>query len=281
MCATSLGLLLLLLSTGAAAQGQIALPATGDIDTVAGYGTDGYSGDNGLATAAELKNPYGVAVDATGNIYIADTSNNRIRKVTVATGIISTVAGNGTAGDSGDGGDATSAEMDRPTGIAVDITGNVYIATFFNNRIRAVNQNRTASTITWATPVPITYGTALSASQLNATASVPGTFVYTPAAGTVPSAGTQTLSVTFTPTDPIDYASATSTVTITVNKVTPVITWVIPLNAMSTIAGTFVYSPAIGTVLTSGMHTLTVAFFPADTTNYTTATSTAAVTVIQ
>ena len=81
-------------------------------------------------------------------------------------------------------------------------------------------------TITWATPADITYGTALGATQLNATASSPGTFVYTPAAGTVLNAGAgQTLSVTFTPTDAANYTTATETVTINVLKATPTITW--------------------------------------------------------
>jgi sugar lactone lactonase YvrE len=113
--------------------------ATGIITTVAGNGTQGYSGDNGPATSAELSGAFGVAVDASGNIYIADYSNLRIRKVTVATGIITTVAGNGTQGYSGDNGLATSAEVDYPYGVAVDTLGNIYIADTFNNRVREVS----------------------------------------------------------------------------------------------------------------------------------------------
>ncbi len=79
--------------------------------------------------------------------------------------------------------------------------------------------------ITWNNPASIVYGTALSATQLNATASVAGTFAYTPAAGTIPVAGTDTLSVTFTPTDTTDYTSVTKTVTLTVTQAAPVITW--------------------------------------------------------
>jgi RHS repeat-associated protein len=116
--------------------------STGDISTVAGNGTGGYSGDGGPATSAELYFPYGVAVDASGDIYIADLGNNRIRKVTVSTGDISTVAGNGTGGYSGDGGPATSSELNRPIGVAADDAGNLYIADEGNNRIRKV----TAST---------------------------------------------------------------------------------------------------------------------------------------
>ncbi len=112
--------------------------ATGIIATVAGNGTFGYSGDSGPATSAELSQPAGVAVDSSGNIYIADQYNYRIRKVTVSTGIITTVAGNGTAGFGGDGGSATSAELNRPFGVAVDSSGNLYIADTLNYRDRKV-----------------------------------------------------------------------------------------------------------------------------------------------
>jgi pimeloyl-ACP methyl ester carboxylesterase len=112
--------------------------STGTISTVAGDGTAGYSGDGGAATSAEINTPYGVVVDSAGNIYIADYGNQRIRKVTVSTGIISTVAGNGIVGYSGDGGAATSAELDSPTGVALDRAGNIYIADLGNYRIRKV-----------------------------------------------------------------------------------------------------------------------------------------------
>ena len=111
--------------------------ATGIVTTVAGNGTQGYSGDGGPATSAQL-NPYCVAVDGSGNLYIADYSNSVIRKVTAATGIITTVAGNGTHGYSGDGGPATGAQLWFPTGVAVDGSGNLYIADSTNNRIRKV-----------------------------------------------------------------------------------------------------------------------------------------------
>ena len=87
---------------------------------MAGNGTTGYSGDGGLATKAELCAPEDVTVDSAGNIYIADSCNNRIRKVTVSTGIITTVAGDGTGGYSGDGGQATSAELSDPIGVGLD-----------------------------------------------------------------------------------------------------------------------------------------------------------------
>ncbi|HEX7415421.1 MAG TPA: NHL repeat-containing protein, partial [Bacteroidia bacterium] len=119
---------------------------TGIISTFAGNGTWSYSGDGGQATAAEFKTPTGVAIDAVGNLYIADYYNSRIRKVNTA-GIISTFAGNGTAGYSGDGGQATSAELHYPFGVAVDASGNLYIADNQNNRVRKVNSSGIISTI--------------------------------------------------------------------------------------------------------------------------------------
>ncbi len=107
----------------------------GIITTVAGNGISGYSGDGGLAAGAQLSDPVGVAVDAAGNLYIADDYSDVIRKV-AANGIITTVAGNGTGGYSGDGGSATSARLNEPHGLAVDAAGNVYIADTANNVIR-------------------------------------------------------------------------------------------------------------------------------------------------
>ena len=119
----------------------------GDIYTVAGNGTAGYSGDGGAAIMAELNSPMGVAVDGAGNLYIADAANQRIRMVTASTGKISTVAGNGTQGYSGDGGLATSAELSSPTGVAVDRVGDIYIGDTFNNRVREVNASGIITTV--------------------------------------------------------------------------------------------------------------------------------------
>jgi hypothetical protein len=116
------------------------LAATGTISTVAGTGTYGYSGDNGPATAALLYEPTAVAVDGSGNLFIADTYNDRIREVVQATGNIVTIAGTGSVGYSGDGGPATSAKLNYPFGVFVDGSGNVFIGDTYNSRIREVLQ---------------------------------------------------------------------------------------------------------------------------------------------
>jgi Concanavalin A-like lectin/glucanases superfamily/Domain of unknown function (DUF2341)/NHL repeat len=122
--------------------------STGIITTIAGTGTQGYLGDGGLATNAQLNAPMTVAIDVSGNIYIADFNNNCIRKITVSTGIITTIAGTGTAGYSGDNGPAASAELSSPEGIAIDGSGNLYIADTGNNVVREVAaSNSTITTI--------------------------------------------------------------------------------------------------------------------------------------
>ncbi|PYR88836.1 MAG: hypothetical protein DMF84_26990 [Acidobacteria bacterium] len=153
---------------------------------------------------------------------------------------------------------------------------------------------KAASTITWPTPADITYGAALSATQLNATASAPGTLAYTPALGTVLDAGTHALSVTFTPTNAANYAGATATVTITVLKASSTITWPAPaditygtaltatqLNATASAPGTLAYTPALGTVLDAGSHELSVTFTPTNAANYAPATATVTITVLK
>lgn len=140
---------------------------------------------------------------------------------------------------------------------------------------------RTTSVVNWNTPAAITFGTALTSAQLNATATIPGTFAYSPASGTILSAGSRSLSVTFTPTDTASYSTVTASVTLTVNKATPTITWATPgaidsgtrlsskqLDATTNMPGTLVYSPAAGTLLETGTRTLTVTFTPTDMTNY-------------
>lgn len=158
---------------------------------------------------------------------------------------------------------------------------NNYLFTYVSG---VLTITKATPTVTWNNPVAITYGTALSGTQLNATASVPGTFVYNPVAGTILNAGVnQTLSVNFSPTDATNYEPVNgTTVQITVNKANPVITWPSPsaitygtalsatqLNASANVAGTFVYSPASGVVLNAGANqSLSVNFTPTDGSNY-------------
>jgi hypothetical protein len=116
-----------------------------EFSVVAGNGTSGFSGDGGIAASAQINHPEGIAIDSLGNLYIADTGNHRVRKVTPE-GVISTMAGNGTIGFSGDGGPAIYAQLYSPTDVAVDSLGNLYIADFNNHRVRKVTSDGDIST---------------------------------------------------------------------------------------------------------------------------------------
>ncbi|EFG04089.1 Receptor protein kinase (plasmid) [Streptomyces clavuligerus] len=120
--------------------------ADGTISTVAGTGATGNRGDDGPAASAQLNRPYGVAVDGAGAVYIADTDNHRIRKIT-ADGTISTVAGTGTGGFDGDGGPATAARLNRPMGVVIDSTGTLYVADYGNHRIRKITTDGKIGTV--------------------------------------------------------------------------------------------------------------------------------------
>ncbi len=308
----------------------------GNITTVAGNGIAGYSGDGGPATSAEMWGPVDIVVDGRGNLYIADDYNHAIRKVSVSNAPSLTFP-NTTYGTTSAPQDvevlnlgntsltispastSTSFPLVRSTtssgsirqtlapaanyilGVeftpkttgsingSVVLTDNAHPAT----RTIALQGNGTPATptISWQTPAAITYGTVLSHTQLNATTSVPGSFVYSPAAKTVLPAGTHILSVTFTPSNSADYTSATASVTLQVNQATPKINWAQPwpiaygialsskqLNATASydykpVPGIFTYTPASGTVLTGGLKTLSVTFTPSDQTDYSTVTA--------
>ena len=126
-------------------------PAPGSISTVAGTGVPGYGGDGGAAVAADLFAPTGISEDAAGALYIGDTRNNRVRKVAHPTSIqndvVTTIAGTGAQGFTGDGGQAVNAELRGPTGTAVDLNGDVFIADTGNNRVREITANGVITTV--------------------------------------------------------------------------------------------------------------------------------------
>lgn len=114
-------------------------PLTNTIEAFAGTGAAGFAGDGSAAASASFDSPRDVAVDAAGNVFVADANNHRIRRISAATGAITTYAGNGTAGFAGDGSSATSASLNTPRRIALDASGNLYILDAYNNRIRRVD----------------------------------------------------------------------------------------------------------------------------------------------
>jgi sugar lactone lactonase YvrE len=187
----------------------------GTITTVAGNGTAGYNGDGIAATSAQLYNPLGVAVDSSGNLYIADSGNMRIREV--SGGTITTVAGNGTLGYSGDGGNPTLAELANPRGVAVDSSGNIFIADWGNNRIRNVNAVQ-AQTIIFGTltnqifgAVPFTVSATASSgltvgfnSQTTSACTVSGATVTLLAVGTCTVQATQAGNTTYAAAIPVN-----------------------------------------------------------------------------
>lgn len=115
--------------------------STGKVTVVAGSGEVGFSGDGGQAAAAKLANPTGLALDGKGNLFISDSGNERIRKVNLSTGIITTVAGTGETGFSGDGVDATKAELANPLGLAIDNAGDLYVVDRGNNMVRKITMS--------------------------------------------------------------------------------------------------------------------------------------------
>jgi len=193
-----------------------------------------------------------------------------------------------------DGGSTWSVPGDGPANVSIEELfwmGSSLVAVTHGRGLFSATPSTdpVAPVITWPAPAPITVGTALSATQLNATTTVPGAFVYSPAAGTQLGVGNgQQLSVTFTPTDTTNYTTATASVAIDVLKATPVITWATPadivygtalsatqLNATASVPGTFAYTPAAGTILPVGVgQSLTVTFTPTAGATYTSASAT-------
>jgi len=173
------------------------------------------------------------------------------------------------------------------------LPGAFNLSSLPNDWITVSVPSKTIPAITWPTPSAITYGTPLGTNQLNATSPTVGAFAYSPTNGTVLGAGTQTLSVIFTPIDTNDYSSVTDTVSLVVGKATPVVTWANPapvasgtalsstqLNATANVPGAFVYTPFSGTVVSQGTQTLSVVFTPTDTSDYTSVTNTVSLVVV-
>ena len=169
-------------------------------------------------------------------------------------------------------------------------------AVYYSNTSKdvSITVTQAASVIIWSNPANIIYGTALSATQLNATANTTGAFTYTPAADTLLNVGTHTLHVDFVPDDTLNYTDTSKDVSITVTQTASVITWSNPasisygaplgatqLNATANTTGAFTYTPASGTVLDVGTHTLHVDFVPADAVNYTNASKDVSITVLE
>jgi RHS repeat-associated protein len=247
--------------------------ATGIITTVAGSSSATSLGDGGAATSAQMAWPTGVAIDSSNNIYIADSDESRVRKVTASTGIISTVAGNGNWGYGGDGGAATLATLNYPIDVAVDAGGNLFIADANNNLIRKVGPSGIIS------------------SAGNDVAGFSGDGGEAILAELQRPAG-----VAVDAADDIFIADSLNSNIRAVGggPITPPLNWVVPnaivygtqlgpnqLNASSSVAGTFTYSPAAGATVHAGQQTLTVTFAPADTTDYTTASASVPLTVTQ
>jgi uncharacterized protein (TIGR03437 family) len=212
--------------------------SNGVMTTVAGNGTHGFSGDNGPATSAQLYYPSGVAVDSAGNLYIADTSNSRIRKV--SNGAIVTVAGNGEFAFSGDGGLATSAQLYGPRGVAVDSAGNVYVADTNNGRIRILTPTGSPCTYsvsltTWQAPASggsLTVGIQTAASCTWAVTGLPG---WMTVSGASSGAGSASVALAVFPNNTGATLSATvvvAGVSVTVTQPAPALAALPPIKSV-------------------------------------------------
>ncbi|MBM3835981.1 MAG: hypothetical protein FJ403_22495, partial [Verrucomicrobia bacterium] len=248
------------------------------------YGLSGLTSGNNFDTASSNQGKLAVSWEDPEAVGATVSNGTRIFSVE-----LKAIGSNG----------STSQVSFSGTLLSLQVAVNFTIVSF-THQPGTVNVSKPKPTITWSNPTAITYGTALSGTQLNAMASVSGSFSYTPSSGTVLNAGSQTLNVTFTPNDTAAYDNATATATITVNKATPTLSWSNPsdigygtalsgtqLNAAanasgSSVSGTYAYSPQSGTVLNIGNNqTLSVTFTPTDTANYNSATSSAVINVVK
>ena len=289
----------------------IAVTPDGKKVYVANYGTNNVSvidtTTNTVTTSVNVGNsPVGVAATPDGTkVYVVNSNYGSSGTVSVINTTTNTVTNSVNVGTTPYGvavtPDGTTVYVDN------DGTNNVSVINTTTNTVTAVKVGTTPKAfgqfvgyipatpiITWSNPANITYGTALNSTQLDATSSVHGTFVYNPLSGTVLSLGTHTLNTTFTPNDTANYTTASGSVSINVTQATPTITWNNPANitygtplsntqldATSSVPGSFVYNPATGTVLSIGTQTLNTIFTPTDTANYTTASASVLINVTQ
>jgi len=197
---------------------------TGIISTVAGMGgMSGYAGDNGPAAAARLTTPVGVAVDSAYNIYIGDYGNNVIRKVNGNTGIITTIAGTGSIGSTGDGGPPTAAKFYQPQGIGIYNTGDIYIADAGNNRIRKITQTTPTVNAISATTTSMCLGSSISLSDVTAGgtwSSSNGSIASVGTSGTVTGAGVGTAIISYSV--PFSCGNMSVVQSVTVNSITAI-----------------------------------------------------------
>ncbi|MBB5057330.1 putative membrane protein [Granulicella aggregans] len=263
-------------------------------------------GASSVTTLASSKNPSLLTGSVTFTVHVGAGPNSGVTQTPTGTVVLkdgTATLASGSVDGTGTYTYTTTALTQATHVITANYAGDGTFAASTATLSQVVNHAAVVS-LTWATPAAIVYGTALSGAQLNATAvdatgaAIPGVFVYTPAAGTVLGAGTQTLSVTFTPTDLLSFTVATKTLSLVVSKANPVITWATPaniaygtalgatqLNAIATgasgaaIPGVFVYTPAAGTVLGAGTQTLSVTFTPTDLLSFTVATKTVSLVV--
>jgi len=251
------------------------------------------SGDGGNATNAPIFPSPSIAIDVQGNVFLGTWQFGIIREIFASSHIIDRIAGKvAQFADDVEGKLAIDTTFAGIGQITTDFSGTVYLAQL--NKILRFGNPAQPTHLTWAAPSPISTSTPLSAGQLNASSGgVPGTFTYTPVAGTTLPVGVQTLTVLFQPTDAARYSSSQAAVKIIVNNlVTPTITWAQPvaitypqdltavqLNASSTVPGKFFYTPALHTILNAGTQTLIAQLAPNDTATYNSGFRTTTITV--
>lgn len=251
------------------------ITSSGIVTTLAGSGIGGRA--DGVASSATFNGPLALTVDDLGSIYVVD--NNKVRKITTTGYSITPVLPEGLVFNTATGGISGTPKAVSSAKTYTIMGTNASGCSYTKLNITVFKGN---TKINWNMPPDITYGTPLSKKELNAFTDVKGTLVFTPSLGTILDAGTQTLTVNFTPDDPKNYTSASKILYLTVRKANPVITWdnpaditegsalsYIQYNAKANVPGNFTYTPSSSSVLKAGDHqALAVKFTPTDSKNY-------------